>query len=278
MRLNGDNKVVVARDLTVVLLLKLVLDELPDVAVVRKPSVTGLVARANILDNDVADAGFIDDALLRLDEGVGTGDNDGSFDTLLDDVRARGLEVVVDGAVGSHVVACLAAEGVECVSNKLAGHLATEVPEVGETWQLERHSKHEVIIQHIKRQLLTKVLGTVDGGAKRNSATDDLLDARLGHRDINGVNATLRVADNVNLGRAGALLDLLDERRNFLCGVLHVAEAADEGYERVRSVRLRVCAPSLFLEVLLEHVDCPLAVRGEAVKKDHFEEKIEASA
>jgi len=143
---------------------------------------------------------------------------------------------------------------------------------------MERHSKHKVMNQHIKQQLLTKVLGTVDCRAKRNSATNDLLDARLGHRDIDGVNATLRVADNVNFGRASALLNLLDERRNFLCGILHVAKAADEGYERVRSVRLRVCAPPLFLEVLLEHVDRPLAVRGEAVKEDHFEEKIEASA
>jgi len=133
LRLYGDNKVVVARDLAVILLLKLVLDELPDVAVVRQPSVTGLVARANILDNDVADTGFVDDALLGLDEGVGTGDNDGSFDTLLDDVWARGLEVVVDGSIGGHVIACLAAEGVECVSDKLAGHLATKVPEVGKT-------------------------------------------------------------------------------------------------------------------------------------------------
>lgn len=205
------------------------------------------VVGAEVLHDDAPHAGLVDEAVLGLDEGVRCGDHDGGLHAGLDDVPPRGLEVVVDAAVGGHVVAGRAAEDVKRQRGQGARGLAAEVEQVREA----------------------KVLGAVDGGAQGDGAAEHVRDAGLREGHVQGHDAALAVAHDVDLLAAGAVLHGADVVGQVGGRVGHGPEAADPRRQRVRAVRRAEGAEAQVREVPGQAGQADVAVRREPVQQHH---------
>lgn len=215
-----------------------------------------LIIRASVLNEDIAHALLIDGANLGRDQRVGARHHNSGLDAVGDNPAPgprgkrlrRDAEVLVHGAAGRHVVAGGAAEGRHDGGGDGARDLAADVEQVREA----------------------VVLGAVDGGAERDGALDDVGDAVLGHGDVEGLDAALGVAHDVDLlPRARLVAHLAEEVGDLGRGVAHRYQAADPGHRAVRAVRQRERAVAPRVELLLQHVEVDLAVGGEPVQQHY---------
>ena len=96
----------------------------------------------------------------------------------------------------------------------------------------------------------------------------DLLDPVAEFGDVQDLEGSLRVADEINFRSAGSAFNSLDEVCDFVRGCCDGFEAADEGEEGVFSIGRAECTVPLLLEVKFEVIYVFVVGGAEAVEED----------
>lgn len=224
-----------------------VADQVPHVQVIRLANVTDGVKRASILNPSVGDSILIDEGGLGgSDELIVLGGDDGDLVTGL---RNRGAVIqTLDGStIGTNVVTSRATDKVENLADSSARGVAEGVGKV------------------IDVSEGSGVSGRSDGRDLVDQVGDAL---ELG--DVEGLEGTLRVADEVDLGLAGLLGDFLNVGSDLRGTLVDGLETTDEGEAIVGTVGLGVGAVALALQPVLHEVQVLIVGGAQTVQEDDW--------
>lgn len=219
---------------------------MPDVQIISLADMSNRVVGTCVLDPGVRHTILVDESSLRGSHQLIVLRGDDS--DLVAGLRNWGsvIQALDSCTIGTNVIASSAAKGMENLADRRTRGIAKEVGKI-----IDVSKGSSVGRRRNGRNLVHQVGHTLELG------------------DIEGLEGAFGVADQIDLGLAGLLGNLLDVGSDFGGTFVDGLQTTDEWESIVSTIRLRVCAVALGLEPGLHEVQVFIIGGTQSMKEDN---------